>query len=183
MNFEIYQKSICDTWNKIDSSNWTNIAHEVLAHLLSGSRVAIAGNGGSASTASHFVNDWVKGVSSIVNKPIDAICLVDNVSSLTAIANDLSFSEIFSFQVPRILRADDLLLLISGSGKSTNIIKAAEEARANGIKVVSITGISESILTALSDRHLIIPSTDMQVIEDVTISFGHFVLKLAKDSK
>ena len=100
------------------------------------------GNGGSAATASHFVCDFNKGISSEACKKFNLICLSDNTPIVTAIANDISYDDIFVLQLKEILKKDDLIIAISGSGNSKNIIKAVEYAKEIGAEVVGLTGYS-----------------------------------------
>ena len=132
------------------------------------------GNGGSAATASHMVCDFNKGVSFVVGKKFRLQCLNDNVPSVMAIANDMSYDEVFSYQLQGVLEPGDLLVAISGSGNSKNIIKAVEYAKTIGCKVVGITGYSGGKMHVAVD--------DMQIVEDIHMIFDHMMMRVFCDN-
>lgn len=138
------------------------------------------GNGGSAATASHFVCDFNKGICEKLDKKFNLICLSDNTPIITAIANDISYDEIFSFQLKNKLKPDDLILAISGSGNSKNVIKAVEYAKEVGAKVVGITGYSGGKLKELADYHMHVNIDDMQITEDIHMAFDHMMYSVLK---
>ncbi len=104
--------------------------------------IYIFGNGGSAATASHFQNDFNKGVSEHTGKKFRFQCLNDNVATILAIANDIGYEEIFRFQLRGKVKKGDVVIAISGSGNSKNVLYAAEYAKENGAAVVGMTGFS-----------------------------------------
>ena len=108
-------------------------------------RIYICGNGGSAATASHFQNDFNKGVSEYIEVPFRFHCLNDNVATLMAIANDIGYEEVFRFQLRNNLEENDVLVAISGSGNSPNVIRAVEYAKEQGCKIIGLTGFSGSL--------------------------------------
>lgn len=145
---------------------------------LQGGRVYICGNGGSASTASHFQNDFNKGVSEHIGIPFKFYCLSDNVSTITAIANDSSYDEIYSFQLKGNITEKDILMVISGSGNSRNVVRAAELAKENGSKVIALTGYSGGILKEMADISLHVSVDNMQISEDVHLVFDHLMMSV-----
>lgn len=116
----------------------------------SGGKVLICGNGGSAADAQHMAAEMV-GRMLIDRRPLPSIALTTDSSNLTAIANDFSYDEVFAFQVKALGKAGDLLIAISTSGNSKNVIRAVEEAKGLGMKVLSLTGGSGGKLSQLSD--------------------------------
>lgn len=140
--------------------------------------IYICGNGGSAATASHFVCDFNKGVSEKYNTKFNFICLNDNTPTIMAIANDISYDDIFSFQLRNKFKEGDLLIAISGSGNSKNIIKAVEYAKECGNKVIGITGFDGGMLKTLSDYKLHVNIDDMQIAEDVHMIFDHMIMRV-----
>ena len=142
-----------------------------------GSSVFIGGNGGSATMALHFATDWSKGLYETTGKGLKAISLNSNVGINTAIANDLNYSETLSLPLELLGRKGDLLILISSSGTSVNIIKAAKTAKKMGIKVIGISGFGITPLIDCSDVGLTISSTDIQVIEDCHYIYKYFKSK------
>ena len=99
-------------------------------------RVAVCGNGGSAVAASHYITDWNKMVYSYTGIKFNGICLSDNIGLITAYSNDLSYDEVFSEQVKNLLQKGDLLIALSGSGNSNNVIKATNIANELGINTL-----------------------------------------------
>lgn len=143
----------------------------------SGKKVITCGNGGSASTASHYITDWNKMVNIYTGKQFQGFSLCDNLGLITAYANDLSYDEIFSGQLKSILSDGDLLIAISGSGNSSNVIKAVEYANRVGATTLAIVGYDGGQLMPLAHHHILIPSFDMQLCEDFHFAFGHMVMK------
>jgi D-sedoheptulose 7-phosphate isomerase len=141
-----------------------------------GSTVYICGNGGSAATASHFVCDFNKGISHNKEKKYNFICLNDNIPSIMAIANDCGYEEIFVQQLKGKIKKDDVLLCISGSGNSKNIVLAAEYAKSLDITVIGATGYNGGLLYQLADYHLHVPVDNMQITEDIHMIFDHLIM-------
>ena len=139
--------------------------------------IFVCGNGGSALTASHFVTDWAK--MRWVNKKekLKAFCLSDNIGMLTAYANDLSYADVFSEPLKNYGTTGDLLVVVSGSGNSENVVRAIEAAKTIGVKTVGLSGFSGGKVKDLSDVSVHFPVNDMQVVEDLHLSFGHIVMK------
>lgn len=140
--------------------------------------IYIMGNGGSAATASHFQNDFNKGVSEYTEKKFRFLCLNDNVPTVMAIANDIGYDEIFRFQLRGKLRPGDVVIGISGSGNSRNVINAVEYAKECGNTVVGITGFSGGKLRNLADYSLHAPVNSMQITEDVHMIFDHLMMSI-----
>ncbi len=141
-------------------------------------RIYICGNGGSAATASHFQNDFNKGVSEYIEVPFRFHCLNDNVATLMAIANDIGYEEVFRFQLRNNLEENDVLVAISGSGNSQNVIRAVEYAKEHGCKIIGLTGFSGGKLKQLSDISLHAPVNSMQVTEDIHMIFDHLMMSI-----
>lgn len=143
-----------------------------------GSTVYVFGNGGSSSTASHFQNDFNKGLSETLEKKFNFVCLNDNVPTVMAVANDLGFEEIFRYQLKNRVKPGDIILAISGSGNSPNVIHAVEYAKEQGCKIIGLTGYSGGKLKALSDISLHAPVMSMQVAEDIHMIFDHLMMSV-----
>jgi D-sedoheptulose 7-phosphate isomerase len=137
--------------------------------------VYIMGNGGSAATASHIANDFSKTASVDGCPRVKALSLADNVSLLTAIANDISYDEVFVEQMKTLLQPGDLVVLISGSGNSPNVVRAADYARERGIKVVGLLGFNGGKLKDKVDILLHVKSSQYGVVEDAHLSVGHML--------
>lgn len=138
-------------------------------------RIFLFGNGGSAALASHFACDLAKGtVPGIRNgKRFCAMALTDNIAILTAWANDFSYDDIFAEPLKNFLEPEDVVFAISASGNSRNVIKALETARKGGAFCVGLTGFNGGLMKSLCDLCLVVPSDNMQLIEDVHLSVAH----------
>ncbi|HIT19777.1 MAG TPA: SIS domain-containing protein [Candidatus Fimivivens faecavium] len=141
-------------------------------------RIYICGNGGSAATASHFQNDFNKGVSEYIEVPFRFHCLNDNMATIMAIANDIGYEEVFRFQLRGNLEPNDLLVAISGSGNSKNVLNAVDYAKSLGNKVIGLTGYSGGKLKELADISLHAPVQSMQVTEDIHMIFDHLMMSM-----
>ncbi len=167
-----------ETLQKLD----INAVNEVLNLLIDTAkkhkRIYIFGNGGSSATASHFQNDFGKGISEYVDDKFRFQCLNDNVATLMAVANDIGFEEVFRFQLNGVIEPGDVVIAISGSGNSKNIINAVEYAKKCGNKVIGLTGYNGGKLKELSDISLHVPINSMQVTEDVHMVFDHLMMSI-----
>ena len=143
-----------------------------------GSTVYIFGNGGSSATASHYQNDFNKGVSETLEKKFDFRCLNDNIATVMAVANDIGFEEVFRYQLRGHLKAGDVVMAISGSGNSANVVLAAEYAKEQGNEVIGITGYDGGKLRKLCDVSLHAPINSMQVTEDIHMIFDHLMMSV-----
>lgn len=140
--------------------------------------IYIFGNGGSAATASHFVCDFNKGISQNKQTKYNVECLSDNIPQLTAIANDFSFDDVFRYPLIGRLKKNDLVIAISGSGNSKNVIRAVEYAKEIGTPVIGITGYNGGKLKKISDFHMDAMINDMQISEDIHMIFDHLLYYL-----
>jgi D-sedoheptulose 7-phosphate isomerase len=144
------------------------------------------GNGGSASTASHFVVDIGKGTRSSLKagplaKRIRCLALNDNVPSVMAWANDASYDRIFSEQLRGLAVPGDVVVAISGSGNSPNVLEAVHVAKEMGLTSIGLTGIGGGKLKGLVDVPLVVPSQSMQHTEDVHLFVLHFLMAFLRD--
>ena len=137
--------------------------------------IYIFGNGGSAATASHYVCDFNKGISEKKEKKFNFVCLNDNTAQMMAIANDYSYDEVFRYPLVGKLKPTDLVIGISGSGNSRNVIQAVKYAKEIGAPVVGVTGFHGGELKKLSDYHMDVMEDDMQISEDLHMVFDHMM--------
>lgn len=142
-------------------------------------QIFIIGNGGSAATASHMMNDLNKstlGHTGDASWPrFRAIALTDNVSSMTAWANDTSYARIFSEPLRNLARKGDLLIAISASGNSPNILAAVDAAKQIGLTTVALAGCGGGKLSKIADISFIVPSNEYGPIEDVHMILDHII--------
>lgn len=156
-----------------------NTVMNVLEQAFQESRtIYIFGNGGSSATASHFQNDFNKGISEHLEKKFNFCCLNDNIPTLMAVANDIGFEEVFRFQLTGHLHPGDLVIAISGSGNSQNVINAVEYAKEQGNKIIGITGYDGGKLAKMSDYNLHVPVNSMQITEDIHMFFDHLMMSI-----
>ena len=139
--------------------------------------IFIMGNGGSGSTASHFVCDLNKGCCLDLEKKFRVICLNDNLPSLLAYANDISYEAVFEEQLKNFFEAGDLVIGISGSGNSENVLKAIRYAGANGGRTAGISGYAGGKLAGLVDIPFVARVDDMQKVEDVHMIVVHMIMQ------
>ena len=140
-----------------------------------GATVFVVGNGGSAATASHFATDLGKGASYGKASRFRVQSLTDSIATITAYANDVSFEVIFAEQLRSLGKAGDVLVTISGSGSSPNVIQAIKMARGLGVDVISLTGFEGGRSGSMADIHINVPSDHMGRIEDVHLALCHLV--------
>ena len=167
-----------DVLKTLDVSSINNVLTAVVDAYNRDGNIYIFGNGGSAATASHFKNDFNKGISEYLDKKFNFVCLNDNIATVMAIANDLGYENIFEFQLKGKLKRNDLVIAISGSGNSENVIKAIEYAKQQGIKTVGITGYDGGKLAKMVDISFNAPVNDMQITEDVHMILDHLMMSV-----
>ncbi|MBQ9300955.1 MAG: SIS domain-containing protein [Clostridia bacterium] len=140
--------------------------------------IYVCGNGGSASTASHMANDFNKGISEYVEKKFRFYSLTDNVATMLSIANDISYDEMFRFQLQGRLRKDDLVIGISGSGNSMNVVNALSYAREQGVETVAVCGYSGGKIKEIADIAFHVDINNMQIVEDVHLILNHLLMNV-----
>ena len=182
MNFkkaikEYYEREI-SVINRLNLDEINESMNAILDAYNRKGTIYICGNGGSASTASHFQNDFNKGISEYVDNKFNFYCLNDNVATIMAVANDIGYEEVFRFQLRNKITPNDLFIGISGSGNSKNVVNAAEYAKECGAKVVGITGYTGGKLKELADYKMHVDELDMQIDEDLHMTFDHMMMKI-----
>lgn len=140
-----------------------------------GRQVFLCGNGGSAATASHLANDLGKGASLLRAHRFRVLALTDNVSWMTALANDLDYSQVFVEQLRNFAEPGDILIAFSGSGESANVLCAVEWANRNGLVTIGFTGRRASRLAAMAQLPLQADSDHMGRIEDAHFLMQHLL--------
>jgi len=143
----------------------------------SGKNTFVCGNGGSALTASHFVHELNKNVYPATGRPFRGHCLSDSIGLVTAYGNDASYDDIYIEQLKNMANAGDLVIALSGSGNSENVIRAIRYANENDGVTLAVCGYDGGELKKIAQHSLWIPSFDMQICEDLHFVFGHMVMK------
>lgn len=173
-----YIKLEAEVLNKLDVDAINDAIDLILEAYESNKKIYIFGNGGSSATASHYQNDFNKGISEYTDKKFNFCCLNDNIPTVMAIANDIGFEEIFRFQLMNRLQDGDIIIAISGSGNSKNVINAVEYAKQNKNKVIGLTGFNGGKLLKLCDVSLHVPIMSMQITEDIHMVFDHMIMSI-----
>ena len=158
----------------------TKIAEAYGAALAAGGTLFFAGNGGSAADAQHLATEYVVRYQS--NRPaLRAVALTTDTSLLTACANDMGFDEVFARQVEALARPGDVLSLHSTSGESPNVIRAAQSAKARGVRVVAFLGKSGGGLKDLADLALVVPADDTARIQEIHLAVEHVICEMVEE--
>ena len=171
-----YVDDLTQALAELDLASVTGILGELVKALSDGRRILIAGNGGSSTAAIHIAADLTAASDSAAGTPA-AVALTENVARLTAIANDHSFEEVFSRQLAGRAAPGDVLLLLSGSGQSANLVRAAETGRAAVMTVLAALGHA-GILADLADRTVVFGQADYGLTEDLHVALGHMAVRI-----
>lgn len=170
-----YMNEIQKGFESIDIANLGKVVDVLDCAIKRNSTIYTCGNGGSSSIAEHFVCDFLKGAST--NTSIQPIIhsLSSSTPTVTAVANDISYDDVFSFQLERYGKDGDILLCVSSSGSSPNILKALSMAKLKNIETISFVGFSGGGAKDLSDNCIHIPVKNYGVVEDVHHSLMHML--------
>ena len=175
--FQDYASKLTDALARQDWQSATALADELAAAWREGRRVFICGNGGSAANAIHWANDFLYPVAKSGGKGMKMSALPANVSVLTCLANDIGYDNVFAAQLATEAEPGDLLIVLSGSGNSPNVIKALGQAKVSKMKSFALLGYSGGACKDLADVVLHFPIDDMQVVEDMQLIVGHMLLQ------
>jgi D-sedoheptulose 7-phosphate isomerase len=145
--------------------------------------IFIMGNGGSASNASHFVNGLSKGAEAEGKLRFRAIGLTDNIPNLLAYGNDYGYEHIFDEQLKNLLRKGDIVIGISGSGNSKNVLNAVDYAKKNGATTIGFCGFNGGKLKEMVDYNIHVKSDCMEIVEDVHLSITHLIACFFKNKE
>jgi len=170
-----YFANVVDTIGNLPLATIDLIVSALVQAYESRRMIYLFGNGGSAALASHFACDLGKGTANGLNKRFQVLAFTDNVPLITAWANDARYEDIFAEQLINFVRPNDIVFAISGSGKSPNVLRALNVARETGAFTIGLTGFEGGAMKNLCDLCLIVPSDNMQIIEDLHLSVTHAV--------
>ena len=177
INSEIYIKKLTNILNELDCKELDIALGLIEEAWKNGKQIITLGNGGSSLTALHFINDWNKSVFMQTRIPFKGRSLVDNIGLIMSYGNDISFEDIFIEQLKNLLMPGDLVIAISGSGNSENVIRAVNYANDNGGKTLGLCGYDGGRLKAVAQYKVWVNVDDMQLVEDVHSIFGHIVMQ------
>jgi D-sedoheptulose 7-phosphate isomerase len=173
-SLEDYINAGMEARSKINPGQIRSIARRIVDSIENGGKLVTFGNGGSAADAQHFVAE-LTGHFSFERRPLAALCLNTNVSSITAIANDYSYGEIFSRQVEALVKSGDIVMGITTSGNSPNVIEAMNSARKLGAYTIAMTGKSGGKIKSLSSEVVNVESDDTPIIQEMHIAVIHMI--------
>ena len=176
-----YFSRVSEALDKADCVVLEEIAWLIIETKKSGARIFTAGNGGSAATASHFVNDLIKGCQVYGRAGFNATCLCDALPVLTCLANDFSYEDVFVKQLQTMARSGDVLILFSGSGNSPNILRAAEYGAKLGMEVIAFSGRDGGALESLCGVCVIAYTWGMEEIEDLHLCYCHSLVTFIRE--
>src|ERR1700753_3433495 len=175
--FRNYSSCLGLLLKEFDWSPVERFAYELLDCWQTGRQVFFAGNGGSGANANHLANDFLYALSKTRGSGLRVHSLSANPSTLTCLANDEGYDQVFSLQLAVLARAGDVLVVFSGSGNSPNIVKALEEAKTIGMTSYALLGYSGGKAKALSDVPIHFAIDDMQIAEDAQMVIGHMLMQ------
>jgi D-sedoheptulose 7-phosphate isomerase len=174
-DYTAYFEQVSETLKKLDQNVLDNLVKIILECRDRGNTIYIFGNGGSAATASHIAGDFLKGISYQLEKRFKVICLSDNIPGMSAISNDLTYDEVFIEPLRSYLNKDDVVIGISGSGNSVNVIKAMDYARTSGAVTVALCGYKGGKIKDIADVVVHVPIDDMEITEDIHLIIFHAI--------
>ena len=175
-------KSHAEALNLIDEKKIHQASDLIKKSLSENNTVFWCGNGGSASQANHLSAELIGGMYKDKKSPFKSVCLNVDTAFMTAWSNDNSFDNIFTRQLEGLAQSDDILIALSTSGNSKNIINAAKYCNDNNIKIISLTGFDGGILKNLSDININIATDSTQRVQEMHILVGHILCDIVEHS-
>ena len=175
--FSDYAERLSEALTAFDWAPVERLAYELLDCWHSGRQVFLAGNGGSGGNANHLANDFLYPLSKAHGSGLRIHSLSANPAIMSCLANDAGYESIFSMQLAVLAREGDVLIVLSGSGNSPNILKALEEAKSIGMTSYAMLGYSGGEAKMLADVPIHFRVDDMQIAEDAQMIVGHMLLQ------
>jgi len=178
---ESYFSDLKVTLDKLSMEDIQKVIEALHEARMNGRKVFIMGNGGSASTASHFVCDLGKNTRMQGLPNFKVIGLADNMAIFSALANDEGYASVFSQQLASLVEAEDVVIGISASGKSPNVLNAITLARLAGAKTIGLSGFDGGQLISMVDISVHVPSSCIEHVEDIHLMLEHLITKALKE--
>ena len=172
-----YLNRLKTVMDNFDLNAFGKMVHTLLDAYSRQAHIFVMGNGGSGSTASHLTCDINKGCCIDLEKKFKMICLNDNIPTMLAFANDLSYDAVFEEQLKNFFNPGDLVIGISGSGNSENVLRAIGFASKNGGKTIGWSGFGGGRLAGMVDLAFVVDSHDMQQVEDAHMVVAHMIMQ------
>ncbi len=180
---EAYFKALAVAAGSVDRAKLDAGAMLLAAAYQRGARVYVCGNGGSAAISNHMICDHLKSTRTDTDLLPRVISLATTMETLTAVANDLSYDEVFVYQLRSLAEAGDVLVMISSSGDSENIVRACAWAKENGLQTLAMTGFDGGRAAQLADINLHVAADNYGVIEDVHQSLMHILSQFIRQDR
>lgn len=175
-HIKTYFNDELDAIKNLDNKRIEELISKLENALINNQTIYIFGNGGSGSTASHFVADFNKSLFNKIDKRFNFKCLNDNIPIMLAISNDYGYEDVFLNQLKGRVSSSDIIIAISGSGNSKNIIEAVSYAKKEGAFIVGLTGYDGGKLSKLSDLEINSGINNMQITEDIHLIIEHLII-------
>ncbi len=172
-----------DLLKKIDFKELDKIINVITKTIKNNNIIYSCGNGGSSSLADHLTCDFIKQTNNKTNLKLKSISLASNFSLISAISNDISFDKIFSFQVDKLCKKNDLLICFSVSGNSKNLINAVKVAEKKRVKTISFTGFNGGKLSKITNYNINFPMANYGIVEDCHVTMMHFLSQFIRNTK
>lgn len=173
---KIYHKNLKEQIDKINPKDINFVSGLFVKKLKKNKKIYICGNGGSAANADHISNDLMLGLNK-KKEGFSIVSLSSNIAKISCIGNDLGYDKIYSHQINEICQKQDLLIVLSGSGNSKNIVNAVKTGKKRGMTVLAVLGFDGGIVKKISDKSIHFKIHDMQVSEDMQMIFFNSVMK------
>lgn len=177
-----YRDAMAAAWASVDPAAFERAA-ALLAAAIQGKRMIYAcGNGGSAATSGHLLCDFLKGIQTDTMLRPRVVSLASHIELITAIANDIAYEEIFAYQLRTMAAPGDVLITISASGNSENIVRALDWAKANSVGTIAMTGFAGGRSARLADINLHVAAENYGIVEDIHQSMMHAFAQYLRQS-
>ena len=173
-----YLTALTGVIERFDLDTFDAIVEAILTAYDQERTIFTMGNGGSASTASHFVCDLNKGCCMDLDKKFQVMCLSDNQATLMAYANDVSYESVFVEPLKNFFAPGDLVIGVSGSGNSENVLRAIAHASANGGRTIGLSGYDGGKLATMAEIPFVVDIHDMQKVEDMHVVVFHMIMQI-----
>lgn len=174
---EAYFASLKSVIDGLDRTKLSDVIDVIRAGWQADQQFIAFGNGGSGLAALHYVHDWNKGVTAATGIPFRGRTLNDNIGLITAFANDVSYDDVFVEQLKSTMRPGDVVMGLSGSGNSENVLRAIQYANDHGGVTIGLSGYPRGKLETVAQHNLCTNIHDMQIAEDLQMVFGHLVMR------
>lgn len=179
-HIDSYVSRLTETLERLPREPVSELGDALLRAYRNDKQVFTLGNGGSASTASHMAADLAKNTIGPHMRRFRIASLNENAAIMTALANDIGYEHVFSEQLIEVVRPGDVLVAVSASGNSPNVLRAIEFARGEGAEVIGVLGFDGGRAAQLADVAIVVPSDNYGIVEDVHLMINHMLVEFFK---